>query len=118
MKGCHGQRPKSKTKEDQIHARGKSTSDTRVILLNTRLFGKARPVVASVCQAGLVGQRGNLIIPLNELQRKTLTRVPTNMAVHEPCARIVSLECEHKITAGWQHSRVSARRVAQVERNR
>jgi hypothetical protein len=92
-------------------------SNTRIILLNARLFRKTRPAVASICQASLVGQRSNLIIPLYELKRKTLTRVPPDVAVHKPGTRIISLECKDKISASWQHSRIPAWRVTQVEGN-
>jgi hypothetical protein len=44
--------------------------------------------------------------------------VPADVAVHQPCARVVSLEGEDEVTAGGQHSGVSTGRVAQVQRDR
>nr|POE87368.1 hypothetical protein CFP56_29957 [Quercus suber] len=52
---------------------------------------------------------------LEELHRESFVRVPRDVAVHEPGARVVGLEGEGEPAAGGQHGDVAARWVVVVQ---
>ncbi|TKW55332.1 hypothetical protein CTA1_12764 [Colletotrichum tanaceti] len=92
-------------------------SDTRVILLDGELFLKGPPRVARVGEGGLVGDGGDLAVPLDELHREALGGVPADVAVHQPGARVVRVPGHDEVAGGRQHGGVAAGRVVRLERH-
>lgn len=67
-------------------------------------------------------RRGNLLGPLDPLQRQPAIDMPDDMAMHQPGARVVALEPYHRVTRGRpgstgadEHGRVAADGVVEVE---
>lgn len=57
----------------------------------------------------------DLRLALDKLERQTLAGVPRDMAVHQPRARVVELECDREIAVARQRRHVAPRRVGRVE---
>ena len=51
---------------------------------------------------------GNLLLALQDLESESGRRVPGDMAVQEPCARVVGFEGDEEIAASWEEGDVSA----------
>ena len=66
-------------------------------------------------QTTSIHQTRNLLLPLHELHREPLTRMPRDMAVHEPAPRIIHPKRNHKIPARGQRHRVPARWVGEIQ---
>lgn len=89
--------------------------DTRVLLLDGVLLLEGGPGVASVGEGRVVSDGSNLAVALDKLHRETLGRVPANVAVHEPGARVISLPSHDEVSRGGKHSGIATGRVASVE---
>lgn len=91
--------------------------DARVDLLRVVLVLERGPGVALVADVGGVRHVGDLVEALDELQSKSLARVPANVAVHQPDARVVRLPGQDEVAAGREHGHVAADGVVQVQRH-
>jgi hypothetical protein len=91
-------------------------SDARVILGVQLTGGPGIPGVARVGKHGGVGgPDGDAALALDELEGQALGRMPGDVAVHQPGARVVELEGEGEVAVARQGGDVAARRVDVVE---
>lgn len=115
------ERPKKKLSpglaliSNQLPDRRVIRSDTRVVLDLLDLGREVDPGGAAVGEHVGVDEGGDLGLALDELQRQALDRVPADVAVQQPDARVVGREAEDQEPAGRQHGHVAPDRVDKVE---
>lgn len=66
-------------------------------------------------QRVIVNQVRNLALPFQNLQCKAFRSVESDMAMQKPCAWVIRLEREDKVTASLQGGNISAGRIGQIE---
>lgn len=62
-------------------------------------------------------QIGTYLLPLHDLQRQSTARMPRNVAMHQPDARVVGFEGNDKIALGRKQGDVTAQRIVESERS-
>jgi len=112
-------RPRTNTLRDRKKKRdtdgGAEDLRSRIILHNIIGGNIGVPGSAGAVHGIVVDQRGNLAVPLDELEREALGRVPSDVAMHQPGARVVSDEGNDQVAGAGQHGDVAAGRVAEVQ---
>jgi hypothetical protein len=66
------------------------------------LIVESTPLLAPLLHCSKPIRRLDLRLALQELHSKPSGDVERDMAVHEPRAGVVGLECEHEIAFGWE----------------
>lgn len=83
----------------------------RIHCLHTVLHRIILPCLTSLVHNIEVNQTYNLIFPFQKLQCKSFFGVPTNMTMHQPHTRIVSLERNYQVPIGMQQCCIASRWV-------
>lgn len=84
------------------------------MLVNIVLLVISIPQITRLLQLILVNNPLNLIVPLHKLQRKPLSRMPSNMAMHQPRPRVIRLPRHNQIPIRRQHRSIPSRRVIRL----
>lgn len=96
-------------------------SDARVRLL-IRMIARLPiliPLGTPLVKLILIPNRiANVAFPLQKLHAEALTRVPRNVAVHDPEARVVGGEGDEEVAAGRKRGRVATGRVVELQARR
>lgn len=95
-----------------------STLNTRIISLHNRISSSIRvPSRTSRVQRIIINQshRVNNGRLFEELESEALECVPTDVAMHEPGARVVGLEGENEVAGGGKDGDVAAGWVGEVQ---
>lgn len=73
------------------------------------------PSIASRFDRCQIERGSDFTLPLEELNTKTHAHMPGNVAMHQPGARVVRLECNHHPSRAGKLCNVSAGGVLKVE---
>ena len=104
-----------------FHTHFVSSLHSRVVLYprHAGREGRLHPGIAHPLGLGQVAEEVGHIIRANEnLEGEARARVPGDVAVQQPAARVVGLESQRDEAAPRQHRRVAARRVVVAEQRR
>jgi hypothetical protein len=69
------------------------------------------PFLASTPQPCLINLRSDIATLVKQLEGKSLRRVPADVSMKQPHARVILRESNYKRVTFWEHGNISPRRV-------
>lgn len=84
-------------------------------VIQPRLCSERIPIRARPVQRIVVNHVSQLCRALDDLDRKSLFGMPSDMAVHQPRARVVRLEGNDQVPVCWQQGDIATGRVVGLE---